>query len=154
MLSTLRAATAALALAVAAAAPAWAAGEFGTPEEARAMLDKAVAAIKSDKAGTIATINAGQPGAFRDRDLYVFCGDAAGTFTAHGANQKLIGTSLKDLKDKAGTPLGEQIYATAADGQVAEVAYMWPRPGQTEPTQKVAFVTKAADEVCAVGYYK
>jgi hypothetical protein len=31
---------------------------------------------------------------------------------------------------------------------------MWPRPGQTEPVQKSAFVTKVADQICAVGYYK
>jgi len=35
-----------------------------------------------------------------------------------------------------------------------EVAYMWPRPGSTEPVQKVTFVTKVGDQVCAVGYYK
>lgn len=154
MMSTFRAAAAACALAVALSAAPVAASDFGSPEEAKAMLEKAMAALKADKAGTLAAINQGEAGGFRDRDLYVFCGDAGGTFTAHGANQKLIGTSLKDLKDKAGTPLGEQIYATAAEGQVGEVAYMWPRPNETEPTQKVAFVTKAADEVCAVGYYK
>jgi hypothetical protein len=31
---------------------------------------------------------------------------------------------------------------------------MWPRPGATEPVQKVSYVTKVGDQVCAVGYYK
>jgi hypothetical protein len=31
---------------------------------------------------------------------------------------------------------------------------MWPRPGTTDPVQKVSFVTKVGDQVCAVGYYK
>jgi hypothetical protein len=31
---------------------------------------------------------------------------------------------------------------------------MWPRPGGTDPVQKVSFVTKVGDQVCAVGYYK
>jgi hypothetical protein len=31
---------------------------------------------------------------------------------------------------------------------------MWPRPGKDEPVQKVTYVTKAGDQVCAVGYYK
>src|SRR5262245_40999631 len=52
------------------------AGEGGTAEEARAMLDKAVAAVKADKAKALDTFNEGRDG-FLDRDLYVFCGRTA-----------------------------------------------------------------------------
>lgn len=128
---------------------AWAA-DFGTAEEAKAMLEKAVAAVKADEAGALAAFNAGADG-FKDRDLYVFCGGADGNFTAHPT---LVGKSLKDLKDKAGKALGEEIYAAAKEGEIAEVDYMWPRPGETEPTEKVTYVTKVGDQVCAVGYYK
>ena len=31
---------------------------------------------------------------------------------------------------------------------------MFPRPGETEPAQKVSFVTKVGDIYCGVGYYK
>jgi hypothetical protein len=31
---------------------------------------------------------------------------------------------------------------------------MWPRPGEDEPVQKVAYVTKVDDQVCGVGYYQ
>jgi signal transduction histidine kinase len=120
---------------------AFAAGEFGTSAEAKAMLEKAVAAVKADKG----------EGGFKDRDLYPFCGGPDGNFTAHPS---LTGKSLKELKDKAGKPLGEDMYKTAQEGKIAEVAYMWPRPGQTEPVQKVSYVTKVGDQVCAVGYYK
>jgi hypothetical protein len=44
----------------------------GTADEAKAMLLKAVAALKADKAKTLDQINDGQ-GGFLDRDLYVFC---------------------------------------------------------------------------------
>jgi hypothetical protein len=126
------------------------AGEFGTADEARALLGKAVAAIQTDKAAALASFSAPN-GGFRDRDLYPFCGGADGNFTAHPT---LIGKSLKDLKDKTGKALGEEIYATAQEGQIGEVAYMWPRPGSTEPVAKVSFVTRIGDQVCAVGYYK
>ena len=126
------------------------AAEFGTAAEAKAMLDKAVAALKADKAGALAKFTKGE-GGFKDRDLYPFCGGPDGNFTAHPT---LVGKSLKDLKDKTGKPLGEEIYKTAKEGQISEVAYMWPRPGTTEPVQKVSFVTKVGDQVCAVGYYK
>lgn len=126
------------------------AGDFGTAAEARAMLDKAVAALKADKPGALATFAKGE-GGFKDRDLYPFCGGPDGNFTAHPS---LVGKSLKDLKDKAGKALGEEMYKVAQEAKVAEVAYMWPRPGTTEPVQKVSYVTKVGDQVCAVGYYK
>jgi signal transduction histidine kinase len=126
------------------------AGEFGTAPEAKAMLEKAVAALKADKAAALAKFSKGE-GGFKDRDLYPFCGGPDGMFTAHPT---LVGKSLKDLKDKTGKPLGEEIYKTAKEGRIGEVAYMWPRPGTTEPVPKVSFVTKVGDQVCAVGYYK
>ena len=127
-----------------------AAAEYGTSAEAKAMLDKAVVAVKADKAKALVMFTKGE-GGFKDRDLYPYCGGPDGNFTAHPT---LVGKSLKDLKDKAGKPLGEEVYAAAKDGSIAEVVYMWPRPGQTDPVTKVAFVTKVGDQVCAVGYYK
>ena len=128
---------------------AWA-SDFGSPEEAKAMLEKAVAAVQADEAKALAAFNKGEDG-FKDKDLYVFCGGPDGNFTAHPV---LVGKSLKDLKDKADKALGEEIYATAKAGEITEVDYMWPRPGEQEPTEKVTYVTKVGDQVCAVGYYK
>ena len=125
------------------------AGEFGTAEEAKAMLNKAVAAIQADKAAALAAFTKGEDG-FKDRDLYPFCGGADGLFTAH---PKLIGKSLKELKDKAGKALGEDIYKTAKEGRIGQVSYMWPRPGSETPVKKISFVTRTGDQVCAVGYY-
>lgn len=127
-------------------------GQFGTAAEARAMFDKAVAAVRADKAKALASFNGGTDG-FRDRDLYPFCANASdGVFTAHPT---LRGTQIRDLKDAAGTAFGEQILrAGTAEGQVNEVAYSFPRPGTTAPAPKVSYVTKVADQVCAVGYYK
>ena len=126
------------------------AADFGTSAEAQAMLEKAVAAVKANKADALAKFAKGEDG-FKDRDLYPFCGGPDGNFTAHPS---LTGKSLKGLMDKAGNPLGEEIYAKATEGAISEVSYMWPRPGTTEPVQKVTFVTKVDDQVCAVGYYK
>jgi signal transduction histidine kinase len=124
--------------------------EFGTAEEAKAMLERAVEAIKADKAAALDKFAKGEDG-FKDRDLYPFCGGSDGNFTAHPS---LVGKSLKDLKDKAGKALGEEIYSVAKEGEINEVSYMWPRPGSEEPVQKVTFVTKVDDQICAVGYYQ
>jgi signal transduction histidine kinase len=114
------------------------------------MLERAVTAVKANKADALAKFTKGE-GGFKDRDLYPFCGGPDGTFTAHPT---LAGKSLKELKDKAGKPLGEEIYKAAQEGKIAEVSYMWPRPGSNDPVQKVTYVTKVSDQVCAVGYYK
>ena len=52
------------------------AAQDGTAEEARAMLDKAVAAVKEDKAKALDMFNKGE-GGFKDRDLYVFCANVS-----------------------------------------------------------------------------
>ena len=112
--------------------------------------DRAVVAIKADKAAALTQFAKGE-GGFKDRDLYPFCGGPDGNFTAHPS---LTGKSMKDLKDKADQPLGSKFYEQAKDGSVSEVAYQWPRPGSTEPVKKVSLVTKVGDQVCAVGYYQ
>jgi signal transduction histidine kinase len=131
-----------------------AAGQTGTPEEAKAMLERAVAALKADQPAALKAFTAGTEG-FKDRDLYVFCGDAAdGLITAHGANSALIGQSMRDIKDKNGKKVGDEILTVAVEGKLNVVEYVWPRPGETEPVQKASYVTKVADQVCGVGYYK
>ena len=76
-----------LLLFTAASAPA---AQYGTEEEAKAMLERAVAAVKEDKAKALDMFNKGE-GGLKDRDLYVFCANASdGIVTAHptgkGAN--------------------------------------------------------------------
>ncbi len=126
--------------------------QFGTAAEAKAMLDKAVVSIKADKAKALADMQKGE-GGFKDRDLYAFCANASdGAFTAHPA---LMGKNIREIKDKNGKALGEEMMKVAAEGKVEEVSYMWPRPGaDTTPVAKVSYVTKAGDQVCGVGYYK
>ena len=129
----------------------WAqATEYGTPAEAKAMLERVVAALKADQAKALEMFTRGE-GGFREKDLYPFCGGPDGKFTAH---PKLIGQSMKDVKDKTGFAIGEELYKAAKEGEFTEVSYQWPRPNETEPVQKVSFVTKVGDQVCAVGYYK
>ena len=126
------------------------AGEFGSASEAKAMLEKAVVAVKANKATALGQFAKGE-GGFRDRDLYPFCGGPDGNFSAHPS---LTGKSMKDLMSKANEPIGAKLYEAAKEGSIAEVPYMWPRPGTTEPVQKYSYVTKIGDQVCAVGYYK
>ena len=125
--------------------------EYGTREEARAMLDKVVAEMKADKAATLDKIN---KKGFNDRDLYPFCSGPDGKITAHGALPERLGVDQATLKDSAGKPFGAEIRNVAKAGKIGEVSYMYKRPGSTEQEPKVSLVTKVGDQVCAVGYYK
>ena len=125
--------------------------EFGTEAEAKAMLEKAVAALKENKEKALETINKGE-GGFKDRDLYVFCANATdGILTAH---PYLKGEHLTDIVGKKGFPLGKAIMQTAVEGTISEVTYWWPRPGSETPLEKHTFYTKVVGQNCGVGYYK
>ena len=126
--------------------------EFGTAAEAKAMLEKVVAAMKADAAKTIVQINKGE-GDFKDRDLYPVC-SLDGKVIANPDSSR-IGLLRKDIKDSTGKAFGAEIESVAKEGTFAEVSYMFPRPGADKtPVAKVSFVTKAAGYVCIVGYYK
>ncbi len=59
------------------------------------------------------------------------------------------------MKDASGKPFGAEIEAVAKEGEVAEVTYVYPRPGADKtPVAKIGFVTRIGDQVCVVGYYK
>ena len=127
------------------------AAQYGTADEAKAMLGRAVAAVKEDKAKALAMFNKGE-GGFKDRDLYVFCANTSdGILTAH---PYLKGERLQDIKGKKGYPLGQEIMQNATEGTVKEVTYWWPRPGTEKPLEKSTFYTRVADRDCGVGYYK
>jgi hypothetical protein len=131
--------------------------KFGNADEARAMLMKAVAAVKADKAKALDMFNKGE-GGFLDRDLYPFCfnaGDAK--VVATNANRN-IGVDERTIKDSTGKAFGLEFYNAAQkpEGQISEVGpYMFPKPG-TDPTPvpKVSLMTRVGDLGCGVGYYK
>jgi hypothetical protein len=131
----------------------------GTANEAKAMLVKAVAAVKADKAKALDMFNKGE-GGFKDRDLYVFCANTSdGKIVAVLSNpnaKQLIGMDTRTLKDSTGKAFGEELYAgeQKPEGQFTEVTYLFPRPGaDATPVKKVSLVTRVGDLGCGVGYY-
>ena len=115
------------------------------------MLERAVAAVKEDKAKALDMFNKGE-GGFKDRDLYVWCANASdGIFTAHPT---LKGKQLRDIKGKHGAPFGETIMQDATEGTIKVTTDWWPRPGTDKPLEKTSFYAMAGDQICAVGYYK
>jgi len=127
-------------------APALAAtSQYGTATDARAMLARAVQAVKHNKAKALAMFNNGS-GGFKDRDLYVICANASsGIITASPTSK---GKLLQRF------PPGKKVMRTAEQGKVSEITYFWPRPGSITPRRKHTFYTKVADQICGVGYWE
>jgi signal transduction histidine kinase len=124
--------------------------EFGTREQAKAMFERAIVVLKADKERALDLFTSGH-GGFIDRDLYVFCGGPDGMVTAH---PYFMGFNIKGFKDKTGKPVGEEIYASAKEGEISEVTYKWLQPGGgDEQVDKISFYTKIDDQICGVGFY-
>jgi hypothetical protein len=133
-------------------------GQLGTPDQARAMLVKAVAAIRADQTSTIAKINKGENG-FRDGDLYPYCFNTTDGKVVASPITRFMGTDIRSFKDPTGNAFGEGLYAAAQkpEDQITPVGpYMFPKPGTTAPLfPKVSFVERANNDIaCGVGYYK
>jgi hypothetical protein len=132
----------------------------GTAEEAKAMLMKAIAAVKADKAKALDMFNKGE-GGFRDRDLYVFCANVSdGTIVAIGNPnlKQALGTDMRAAQNSTGEGFGAEMYAAIQkpEGQITEVSYMSPTPGADDAiVAKVSLVARADNDLgCGVGYYK
>ena len=151
---------AALAAAIALSPAASAQQTGGTADEARAMLMKAVAAVRADEAKALDMFNKGE-GGFRDRDLYVFCINTSdGTIVATGnPNLELaLGIDIRTAQNSTGKAFGAEIYAAIQrpEGHITEVSYIGPKPdADGKLAAKVSLVARAdADLGCGVGYYK
>jgi len=118
------------------------------------MLEKAVAAVKTDKAKALTMFNNGE-GGFKDRDLQPFCFNISDGKLTAATVPNLLGTDVRTLTDKTGKVFGEEVYKAAIEGKITEVSYMFPRPG-TDPTpfQKVSLIMRVGDQGCGVGYFK
>jgi Single Cache domain 2 len=130
--------------------------QSGTAAEAKAMLDRAVSALKANKAAALREFNDKNNMQFHDRDLYVACYDISdGKLTAH-PNPALVGRDVRTVKIK-NDRFGQRFFDAARrlpEGNVATVDYEFPRPGTTEPVPKQSFEMRIGDQGCAVGYYK
>jgi signal transduction histidine kinase len=130
--------------------------QSGSAEEAKAMLERAVAALKSDKSAALGQMNDKSNKQFHDRDLYVFCVTMDDGKLTTTANPALIGTDARALK-AGDDPFGQRIYdamKNTSPGSISTVDYKFPKPGTTEYVPKQSFVTRIGDQGCGVGYYK
>ncbi len=130
--------------------------EHGTKDEAKAMVGTALAHVKK----------VGNDQAFKDftsdkanwtkKDLYVFVMDTKGVVLAHGANEKLVGKNLIELKDQNGKLFAREFVEVGTTKGEGWVDYDWAHPLTKKVEGKTTLVKRIPgfDGFVAVGAYR
>lgn len=139
---------------VAIASPASSA-EFGSKDEAVAMVKRVQAEFKKNGAtAAFKAVSDKSTKDFHDRDLYPFIYDMSGRCVAHGARPALIGKNLMDLKDQDGKYLIREMVAIAKGSGSGWIDYKWPNPITNKIEDKSSYIEKMGDYFVGVGIYK
>lgn len=133
---------------------AFAAAEHGSPDEAAAMVKKAVAFAKAKGKDQLLAEVSSPKGQFRDRDLYLSVYDFDGKVLAHGVNPKLIGKDVSTLTDPDGKPFIKEILAQAKTKGKGSQDYKWPHPETKEYQAKSAYFEVVDGVIVSCGFYK
>lgn len=127
-----------------------------TPEQAKALAEKAVAHIKAvgpDKA--FADFNA-RDGKWLDRELYIIVIGFDGTMLAHGTNKALVGKPQLEMRDMNGKFMSQEMLDLAKSKGSGWVDYLWSNPATKKIDPKSTYVLRIAgfDGFLGVGIYK
>ena len=126
----------------------------GSADEARAMTKRAAAFIK-EKGADAAYAEFINGTSFKDRDLYVSVYDLKGNCLAHGANPKLVGKNLWELKDMNGVEIIKMqtaLATTKGEGWSEPFTFVNPQTKAMQP--KETYVQRVGDTWVGVGHYK
>jgi len=130
------------------------AAEFGTKTEAEALVKKAVAFIKEHGKDKAFAEFSNPKGKFIDKDLYIFVYDMNGKCLAHGANQKMIGKDLAEMKDPDGKfYVKERIEIAKTKGKGWQ-DYKFTNPVSKKIEHKTAYIEKTDNFIVGSGIYK
>jgi cytochrome c len=128
-----------------------------TPAQARALLDRAVNAIRANRTAALEAFNR-RSGKFFTDDLYVFVIDLSNKLTlAHGADPSLVGKDAAQIVDvnqsSFGHPLIERMITAVGNNDRGEVEYAWSNPVTDLGERKHAYLVKVNQMLVGVGYY-
>jgi len=136
-------------------APAVASDAGATKDQAVAMVKKGIAHVKSSGADkAYADISDKANADFHDRDLYLVVYGLDGTVKAHGANAKMIGKNLIDLKDIDGKPFVKERVEMAQKQPSFWQDYKFTNPETKKIEPKQMYCERNADTVVCGGIYK
>ena len=145
-----------LAFAIGAPATAQDKAKQGSAAEAQAMVQKAIAHIKKVGREKAFADFSSKKEPWVDRDLYVVVYDMKGKVHAHGANEKMIGKDVLELRDNDGKYFVKERVEMMSKGPEAkgwqDYKFMNPVTKQIEP--KSMFLQRHEDLIVGCGIYK
>jgi cytochrome c len=130
------------------------AAEFGTKDEAVAMVKKAVVFIKDQGPDKAYSEISNKSGPFIDRDLYVVVYGLDGKVLAHGANSKLIGKDLLDAQDVDGKPYVKERVELARAQPTFWQDYKFANPVSKKVEPKQMYCERVGETAVCSGIYK
>lgn len=126
----------------------------GTAEQARGLLDRAVALVESAGSETAYKAFNDPQGDFVMADEYVFVlGLEDGRYRASGRSPNLIGTDVRAVRDAAGKPLFQDMIDLAKSQGSGQVDYVWRNPATNAVEHKHTLIQRVDDMLLGVGYY-
>ncbi|ACB34629.1 Cache type 2 domain protein [Leptothrix cholodnii SP-6] len=131
------------------------AAEGGATEaDATAMVKKGVAFIKANGRDKGYAEVSNKAGTFKDRDLYLVVYGLDGVVRAHGANERMVGKNLIDLKDIDGKAFVRERVEMAKTKATFWQDYKFTNPENKKVEPKAMYCEKLEDAVVCGGIYK
>jgi signal transduction histidine kinase len=125
-----------------------------TPEQATAMVKKGVAFIKANGTDKGYAEITSKQGSFRFEDLYLVVYGLDGTVHAHGANEKMVGRNLIELKDVDGKPFVKERVEMAKTKTSFWQDYKFTNPENKKIEPKTMYCETLEQTVVCGGIYK
>jgi signal transduction histidine kinase len=125
-----------------------------TADEATAMVRKGVAFIKAEGTEKGYAEISNRQGRFVDRDLYLVVYGLDGTVLAHGANDKMVGKNLLDLKDIDGKAFVKERVELAQTKSAFWQDYKFTDPVTKKIEPKTTYCERLEASVVCGGIYK
>lgn len=136
------------------ASTAGAADGGATAEQATAMVKKGVGFLKAQGADKGYAEITSKTGQFREQDLYLVVYGMDGVVRAHGANEKMIGKNLVELKDVDGKPFVKERLEMAKTKANFWQDYKFTNPETKKIEPKSMYCEKLDETVVCGGIYK
>ena len=121
--------------------------------DAVALVKRAVQAIRKDGAAKAYARIDDRGDGFADHDLYVVVTGMDGTVLASGANPRIVGKKLLDLKDIDGKPFMRERVELARTQPSFWQNYQYMRPGSGRIEPKRAYCERLRESVVCSGIY-
>ena len=130
------------------------AAQKATPEEAKKLVEQAVAYLKANGQEKALKEFNNPKSKFVKGELYVFAYDLNAVMKAHPVNPKLVGENLMNEPDSKGKLFRKEIVELAKAKGSGLVDYTYLNPVTKKEESKTTYIQKEGDLIICCGAYK